>query len=102
MSAQHAVYSTTAPNAVYANRALSHAAWAASVTVVMMLLSSFAHDFVNSGPIALVWALWMGFEFAQTVRYGVKSVRAGIRDGQVLGFSVREARFVSIREEDAL
>ena len=40
----------------------------------------------------------MGFEFSQIIRYGIKSIRAGIRDRRSLTLSIREGTFVSIPE----
>ena len=52
MSTEYGPYDVTAPNAVYANRALNHAYWALGVTVVFMLLRAV-------GPAeALLEALW--------------------------------------------
>ena len=95
MSPKYGTYSLTAPNAVYANRALNHAYWALGVTAVFMLLRAV-------GPaealLEALWGLWMAFEFSQIIRYGVKSIKAGIRDGRVLAISIREGAFVSIPE----
>lgn len=95
MSTKYGPYSVDAPNAVYANRALNSAYWALGVTVVFMLLRAV-------GPaealIEALWGLWMAFEFSQIIRYGVKSIRAGIRDGRSLTISIREGAFVSIPE----
>ena len=95
MSPKPGTYTLTHPNAVYANRALSHAYWALGVTAVFMLLRSV-------GPaealLEALWALWMLFEFSQIIRYGIKSIKAGIRDGRSLTLSIREGAFVSIPE----
>ena len=95
MSTEYGPYSAGAPNAVYANRALSHAYWALGVTAVFMLLRAV-------GPaealLEALWGLWMVFEFSQIIRYGIKSIRAGIRDGRSLTLSIREGAFVSIPE----
>lgn len=95
MSTEYGPYDVTAPNAVYANRALNHAYWALGVTVVFMLLRAV-------GPaealLEALWGLWMAFEFSQIIRYGIKSIRAGIRDGRSLRLSIREGAFVSIPE----
>ena len=47
-----------------------------------------------------MWGAWMLFEFGQIIRYGVKSIKAGIRDGRALTLSIREGALVSIPEED--
>ena len=95
MSPKPGTYYLTSPNAVYANRALNHAYWALGVTVVFMLLRAV-------GPaealLEALWGLWMAFEFSQIIRYGIKSIRAGIRDGRSLHLSIREGAFVSIPE----
>lgn len=95
MSPNPGTYTLTHPNAVYANRALSHAYWALGVTAVFMLLRSV-------GPaealLEALWALWMLFEFSQIIRYGIKSIKAGIRDGRSLTLSIREGAFVSVPE----
>lgn len=95
MSTEYGPYDVTAPNAVYANRALNHAYWALGVTVAFMLLRSV-------GPaealLEALWAAWMLFEFSQIIRYGIKSIKAGIRDGRSLTLSIREGAFVSIPE----
>ena len=54
------------------------------------------------GLLDIVWGAWMIFEFSQIVRYGVKSIKAGIRDGRVLAISIREGALVSIPEDAAL
>ena len=54
------------------------------------------------GLLDIVWGAWMLFEFSQIVRYGVKSIKAGIRDGRVLAISIREGALVSIPEDAAL
>lgn len=95
MSTEYGPDDVTAPNAVYANRALNHAYGALGVTVVFMLLRAV-------GPaeaiLEALWALWMLFEFSQIIRYGIKSIKAGIRDGRSLALSIREGAFVSIPE----
>lgn len=99
MSTEYGPHFVSAPNAVYANRALNHAYWALGVTAVFMLLRSF-------GPaealLEALWALWMLFEFSQIIRYGIKSIRAGVRDGRVLTISVRERALVPIPKDGAL
>ena len=54
------------------------------------------------GLLDIVWGAWMIFEFSQIIRYGVKSIKAGIRDGRVLAISIREGALVSIPEDAAL
>lgn len=93
MSTEYGPYDVTAPNAVYANRALSHAYWALGVTVVFMLLRAVGQA---EALLAALWALWMTFEFSQIIRYGIKSILAGVRDGRSLTLSIREGAFVSI------
>ena len=99
MSPLPGTYTLTHLNAVYANRALNHAYWALGVTAVFMLLRSV-------GPaealLEALWALWMLFEFSQIIRYGIKSTKAGIRDGRSLTLSIREGAFVSIPEGEVL
>ena len=95
MSTEYGPYDVTAPNAVCANRALSHAYWALGVTVVFMLLRSLEPA---EALLEALRALWMLFEFSQILRYGIKSLRAGIRDGRSLTLSIREGAFVSIPE----
>ena len=99
MSPKPGTYSLTSPNAVYANRALNHAYWALGATVFVMVLHTLtsADDLLD-----IVWGAWMIFEFSQIIRYGVKSIKAGIRDGRVLAISIREGALVSIPEDAAL
>ena len=99
MSPKPGTYSLTSPNAVYANRALNHAYWALGATVLVMVLHTVTSA---DGLLDIVWGLWMTFEFVQIVRYGVKSIKAGIRDRRVLAFSIREGAFVSVPEEGYL
>lgn len=96
MSPKPGTYSLTSPNAVYANRALNHAYWALGATIFVMVLHTATSA---DGLLDIVWGLWMTFEFVQIVRYGVKSIKAGIRDRRVLAFSIREGAFVSVPEE---
>lgn len=42
------------------------------------------------GLLDLVRGIWMIYEFSQIIRYGVKSIMAGRRDGRVLTISVSE------------
>lgn len=95
MSPKPGTYSLTSPNAVYANRALDHAYWAAGATLVVMVLHTLTSV---DGLLDLFWGVWMLFEFSQIVRYGAKSIKAGIRDGRVLAISIREGALVSIPE----
>lgn len=98
MSPKPGTYSLTAPNAVYANRALNHAYWALGATIFVMVL----HTLTSAGaPLDLVWGLWMLLELPQTAYFGVKSIKAGIRDGRTLTISIREGAFVSIPEDAA-
>lgn len=99
MSPKPGTYSLTSPNAVYANRALNHAYWALGATIFIMVLHTLTSA---DGLLDIVWGAWMLFEFSQIVRYGVKAIKAGIRDGRVLAISIREGAFVSIPEDDAL
>jgi hypothetical protein len=98
MSAKHSTYSLTAPNAVYANRALSHACWAAGATVFIMILSFISED---TQTLIAVWCLWMLLEIPQALVFGIRSVKAGRRDGRTLTLSIREGAFVSIPEDAA-
>jgi len=95
MSPKPGTYSLTSPNAVYANRALNHAYWALGATIFVMVLHTLTSA---DGLLDIVWGAWMVFEFSQIVRYGVKSIKAGIRDGRVLAISIREGAFVSVPE----
>lgn len=99
MSPKPGTYSLTSPNAVYANRALNHAYWSLGATVFVMVL----HTLTSAASLLdIVWGAWMLFEFSQIIRYGVKSIKAGIRDGRVLAISIREGALVSIPEDAAL
>jgi hypothetical protein len=99
MSPKPGTYSLTSPNAVYANRALSHAYRALGATIAVTILHGLA---VADQVLDLVWGIWMLFEFSQILRYGVKSITVGRRDGRFLALSVHEGALVSIPEEDAL
>lgn len=99
MSPKPGTYSLTSPNAVYANLALNHAYWALGATIFAMVLHTLTSA---DGLLDIVWGAWMIFEFSQIVRYGAKSIKAGIRDGRVLAFSIREGAFVSVPEEEYL
>lgn len=96
MSLKPGTYSLTSPNAVHANHALNHAYWALGATIFVMVLHPLTPV---DGLLDAVWGAWMIFEFSQIVRYGVKSIKAGIRDKRVLAISVREGAFVSIPED---
>ena len=99
MSPKPGTYSLTSPNAVYANRALNHAYWALGATIFVMVLHTMTSA---DGLLDIVWGAWMLFELGQVIRYGAKSIKAGIRDGRVLAISIREGAFVSIPEDAAL
>ena len=99
MSPKHSTYSLTSPNAVYANRALNHAYWALGATVFVMILHSLT---AADGLLDIVWGVWMAFEFSQIIRYGIRSLKAGRRDGRTLTLSIREGAFVSIPEDAVL
>ena len=99
MSTEYGPYSVTAPNAVYANRALNCAYWALGVTSVFVLLRAAG---LADALLESLWGLWMLFAFSQIICYGVKSIKAGIRDGRVLTISIREGALVSIPEDAAL
>ena len=96
MSPKPGTYSLTSPNAVHANHALNHAYWALGAAVFAMVLHTLTSA---DGLLDAVLGVWMVFEFSQIVRYGVKSVKAGIRDRRVLTFSIREGALVSVPEE---
>ena len=98
MSPKPGTYSLTSPNAVYANRALNHAYWAFGATIFVMILHTMT---AADGLLDIVWGAWIIFEFSQIVRYGVKSIKAGIRDGRALAISIREGAFVSIPRDAA-
>ena len=99
MSPKPGTYSLTSPNAVYANRALNHAYWALGATVFVMILHSLT---AADGLLDIVWGVWMAFEFSQIIRYGIRSLEAGRRDGRTLTLSIREGAFVSIPEDAVL
>lgn len=99
MSPKYGTYSLTAPNAVYANRALNHAYWALGATIFVMVLHTLT---AADGLLDIVWGAWMLFEFSQIIRYGIKSVKAGIRDGCTLALSIREGAFVSVPRREVL
>lgn len=101
MSPKPGTYTLTHPNAVYANRALSHAYWALGVAAV-----SAALHLLDLAPadrfLDIILGIWILFEFSKVIRDGVKSIKAGIRDGRVLAISIREGALVSIPEDAAL
>lgn len=99
MSPKPGTYSLTSPNAVYANRALSHAYRALGATIAVTILHGLA---VADQVLDLVWGIWMLFEFSQIIRYGAKSIKAGRRDGRTLTISIHEGALVSTPEEDDL
>lgn len=99
MSPKPGTYSLTHPNAVYANRALNHAYRALGATLFITVLHTMT---TADGLLDIVGGAWMVFEFAQVIRYGVKSLTAGRRDGRVLTISVREGALVSIPKDGAL
>nr|DAX53632.1 MAG TPA: hypothetical protein [Caudoviricetes sp.] len=96
MSPKPGTYSLTSPNAVHANHALNHAYWALGATIFVMVLHTLTSA---DGLLDIVWGVWMAFELGQVIRYGVKSIKAGTRDGRVLAISIREGAFVSVPEE---
>lgn len=96
MSPKPGTYSLTSSNAVYANRALKHAYWALGASVVAAVLRP---ALPAEAPLELVWGLWMLLELPQIGYFGVRAIKAGIRDGRVLAISIREGAFVSIPEE---
>lgn len=99
MSLKPGTYSLTSPNAVHANHALNHAYWALGAAIFVMVLHTLP---AAGGLLDIVWGAWMLFEFSQIVRYGIKAIKAGIRDRRVLAFSVREGAFVSVPEGEYL
>jgi hypothetical protein len=97
MSPKPGTYTLTHTNAVYANRALSHAYWALGVAAVSALLHLLDLDPADRF-LDIIAGIWILFEFSQIVRYGIKSIRAGRRDGRSLTLSIREGAFVPIPE----
>ena len=89
MSPKYGTCSLTSPNAVYANRALNHAYWALGATIFVMILHTVTSA---DGLLDVVWGVWIAFEFSQIIRYGVKAIKAGIRDGRVLAISIQIGR----------
>lgn len=101
MSPKPGTYTLTHPNAVYANRALSHAYWAVGVATVSASLHLLDLDPADRF-LGIVLGAWIIFEFAQIIRYGIKALKAGRRDGRTLTISIHEGALVSIPEEDVL
>lgn len=99
MSPKPGIYSLTSPNAVYANKALKHAYWALGASGVAAALRIVLPP---EAPLDIVWGLWMLLELPQVVYFWVRAVKAGIRDGRALTFSVCEGAFVSVPEEEDL
>lgn len=99
MSPKPGTYSLTSPNAVHANHAIRRAYRALGATIAVMVLHTLS---TADGLLDIVWGAWMLFESVQIVRYGVKAIKAGIRDRRVLAFSIREGAFVSVPEEEYL
>lgn len=99
MSPKPGTYSLTSPNAVYANRALNHAYRALGAAIFVMALHILT---AVDGLLDVVWGAWILFEFSQIIRYWIKSIKAGIRDGRVLALSIHEGALVSIPEDAAL
>ena len=101
MSPKPGTYTLTHHNAVYANRALSHAYRALGVAAV----SAFLH-LLDLDPadrfLDIILGVWIIFELSQSIRYGFWSLKAGIRDGRALTLSIREGAFVSIPAEASL
>jgi hypothetical protein len=101
MSPKPETYTLTHLNAVYANRALSHAYRALGVVAVSALLHLLDLDPADRF-LDITLGAWIVFEFSQIIRYGAKSIKAGRRDGRTLTISIHEGAPVSISEEDAL
>lgn len=101
MSPKPGTYTMTHPNAVYANRALSHAYWALGVAAVSALLHLLDLDPADRF-LDIILGIWILFEFSQVIRYGIKSIRSGRRDGRSVSISIREGAFVSSIEGDVL
>lgn len=101
MSPKPETYTLTHLNAVYANRALSHAYRALGVAAVSALLHLLdlapADRFLD-----ITLGAWIVFELSQIIRYGAKSIEAGRRDGRTLAISIHEGALVSIPEGGAL
>ena len=90
---------TSTMTAYYANRALSHSVWTIGITIGVVTMKAVAGV---DGALTAVWGAWVGFEFLRAGLSVAKSVSAGRVERQVPTFSVREGKFVSIDEEDAL
>lgn len=101
MSPKPGTYTLTHPNAVYANRALSHAYWALGVAAVSAILHQFdlapADRFLD-----IILRILILLELSQVVLYWVKSLKAGRRDGRSVSISIHEGGFVSSPERDVL
>lgn len=85
--------------AYYANRALSHLVWTIGIIIGVVTMKAVAGV---DGALTAVWGAWVGFEFLKAWLSVAKSASAGRVERQVPIFSVREGKFVSIDEEDAL
>ena len=92
-------YRTATMTAYYANRALSHSVWAIGITAGVVTMKAVAGV---DGALTAVWGAWVGFELLRAGLSAAESVSAGRVERQVPTFSVREGKFVSIDEEDAL
>lgn len=98
MSPKPGTYSLTSLNAVYANRALNHACWAVGAVILIIILIPISKD---TPALIAVGCLWMLLEIPQVIVYGIRSVKAGRRDGRTLTLSICEGAFVSIPEDGA-
>lgn len=92
-------YRTATMTAYYANQALRHSVWIIGVTAGVIGLKAAVG---SSAALTATWGAWIGIEFIRAGLSAAKSVRAGKVEHQVPRLSVREGRFVSIDEEDAL
>ena len=81
------------PNAIYANRALCHAYWAAAVGTTYTALSYLVPEEMI---LPITFGAWLLFEVSQIFRFAVKARRAGSRDGRSLRLSLYEGAFLSI------
>lgn len=98
MSPKPGTYSLASLNAVYANRALNHACWAAGAAIFLAIISRMSEA---TSALVAVGCLWMLLEIPQVVVYGIKAFKAGRRSGKVLTLSIREGAFVSIPKDAA-